>query len=817
MLKGNAQGQLGKGTCALCLVGPLQMWGLVTAHMITRWLREHGESPRDSKAKQRSVHAYRQVAVCRMCMQQFSVNREADSGSIGPDHDQISEKRRASIKIEASRRRKQFNIQEEKKTFEVTLATQFRHHLWVKAAKEKEEQQKLEREREKKRMRNSVRDVFSPKRRAKVEKEKAKQSALLSTGTGDKSIAADSVVNSISSWSPSTGSSYSGSSSGSSYTSSDSEDEAHADDMLQSEKVMQLAIKRLRMRRRKHIAYAALHASARESSALRAAVQGVQARSGQPAWKYRGRWWGLQRMPARHMDASLKFKGRGKKVKALWSPSKQRIRVKSSGNNATPRAHPQRPSSAAPSRSLARSNAQRRGRKLRPSSAPMRRHRSSDSNANEDTAPSAKRGRQSHNPTRRKVREPSSVKPMFTPRTTTKSDKTKKQKFKLGTDSLVRIYGTGSNVAYSSWQAKNRHQVSLRSAQNRERNDKARRKRTVTHEDLQSRRKRSTVAGVKKRADYQVHQQHRVCRRKDVETKRERQGRLHDHGEHRGSPDQVKKWFRQAKCVPHPAAVIMGHLRAMPTNVDMFLGTCREITEDIRECQLYVDHGFVPLALDFLRCNQMELPSRLKSGGETAERQHTVQTMGEKEREDRGKQIRKALYPPLSVIAQHCGDVLVVEGAIELLVESLRKIVSEVEWEKCRLEEDKASVEREASRVDSSQEMGDEAVKDLRSDSPIPTTNYTLQNEITDIVRVLTLTLDVIPLKENTSGLFGEDLDMEEENGVSGDKKSIDPSAPSLIADIHRLLKKVEELELAASSKFLQKSIGRLLNVLEKY
>ena len=134
MPAGAAEDPLGKRDCALCLAGPLQMWGLVTAHMITRWLREHGEPPRDSRAKQKGVHAYRQVAICRMCMQQFSLDRADAVGSSGPDVDvQVSPARQREMAEEAKRTRKQFNADEQKKNFQLSLESQYRHHLHVTA------------------------------------------------------------------------------------------------------------------------------------------------------------------------------------------------------------------------------------------------------------------------------------------------------------------------------------------------------------------------------------------------------------------------------------------------------------------------------------------------------------------------------------------------------------------------------------------------------------------------------------------------------------------------------------------------------------
>ena len=153
---------------------------------------------------------------------------------------------------------------------------------------------------------------------------------------------------SVSSWS-------SGSSSGfSSGSSSGSESEDEIGELIHDEDKMNRAIRRLHSRRRKHVASAALRATARESSALRAAVTGTMApkQGGQPAWKYRGRWWGVERLPSRHVEATLKFKGRGNKVKASWSPSKVASQASLARMSLILKKtkQPRRPASAAPER-----------------------------------------------------------------------------------------------------------------------------------------------------------------------------------------------------------------------------------------------------------------------------------------------------------------------------------------------------------------------------------------------------------------------------------------------------------------------------------
>ena len=86
-------------------------------------------------------------------------------------------------------------------------------------------------------------------------------------------------------------------------------------------------------------------------------------------------------MPSRHVEATLKFKGRGNKVKPSWIPSRvaseaslarMSLILRSSKNNRQPR----RPSSAASERRGVRrckTARRRRRREIRPSSARMAR------------------------------------------------------------------------------------------------------------------------------------------------------------------------------------------------------------------------------------------------------------------------------------------------------------------------------------------------------------------------------------------------------------------------------------------------------------
>ena len=294
-------------------------------------------------------------------------------------------------------------------------------------------------------------------------------------------------------------------------------------------------------------------------------------------------------------------------------------------------------------------------------------------------------------------------------------------------------------------------------------------------------RKRALAAGAKRRADQQVRQQHRICERRDIETRRAKQGRLHEHGEDRGSPESINKWFRQARCVPQPAAVIMSHWRAMPDNVNMFLGTCRCMTEDIRNCQLFVDHGFVPLALNVMRKHQRIVPGWKRVGSGDAKikvqtQRHIERSQKAKATEARSAAIRQALYLPLSIIAQRCGDVLVVEGAVELLVRELRGVVREIEW--------KRQCDSDAANERSS--TGETAVP-----SPKPMA-YTTQAEFQDIVRTLILILDVPVLPDESSSASCEGTEMQRDEDSQSAAEPLNPKAPEMVREIHGLLLRAE-------------------------
>ena len=155
-----------------------------------------------------------------------------------------------------------------------------------------------------------------------------------------------------------------------------------------------------------------------------------------------------------------------------------------------------------------------------------------------------------------------------------------------------------------------------------------------------------------------MRRQHLTSKRADDEHRRQCQGRLPAHGEDRGSPEKVRKWFRQSFDSSDPVAVIMAHVRTMPENNYMFVELCLRMSLDHAHgsdqshpaASQYVHHGFVPLAVQFLHRNV------------------------------RDPKLRQSVYLPFSICSQdgHT-NTLVRAGAVEALTAAMQAVVGEAE------------------------------------------------------------------------------------------------------------------------------------------
>ena len=170
------------------------------------------------------------------------------------------------------------------------------------------------------------------------------------------------------------------------------------------------------------------------------------------------------------------------------------------------------------------------------------------------------------------------------------------------------------------------------------------------------------------------------------------------------------------------------------------------------------------------------------------------------------------------------------EGAVELLVRELRGVVKEVEWEIEQGGDDKVESGDPETEVDGSVGGTRTAIGGVEAaPSPKPMT-YTVQSEFQDIVRVLTLILDVIPVddatSETTTSLSTPSFvtpDEEEEKKSEVDlidalkgEEQLNSSAPELVREIYGLLKRGEAGGLVRSI-LARQATRRLLRALAQY
>ena len=140
------------GCCALCLLDPVQLFTMVTANMVTVWLKKHSIQSRDSIAKQNSgQHKYRNVYICRFCAQQFNLSNTRRKGTVGPNHSNMSIKRQQQMALESSRTRVVFNATEAKANYALSVERQLRYRKekirqeqMLQEQKDNEEKQKEE-------------------------------------------------------------------------------------------------------------------------------------------------------------------------------------------------------------------------------------------------------------------------------------------------------------------------------------------------------------------------------------------------------------------------------------------------------------------------------------------------------------------------------------------------------------------------------------------------------------------------------------------------------------------------------------------------
>ena len=190
-------------------------------------------------------------------MQQFSLDRADAVGSSGPDVDvQVSPVVKGDGRGQAHAKAVQCG--RAKKNFQLSLESQYRHHLHVTALSQQRDAREKARLKAKEEKRNALRNTFSPPKRpvAKTKDNTAEKAA--ESGDTNTVLEEASIQSQSSAWS---------SRSSGSDSSFGSESGDIFNEMVNDEEKMSRAIRKLQSRRREHVAAVALHATARESSA----------------------------------------------------------------------------------------------------------------------------------------------------------------------------------------------------------------------------------------------------------------------------------------------------------------------------------------------------------------------------------------------------------------------------------------------------------------------------------------------------------------------------------------------------------------------
>ena len=660
------------GTCALCCLDKTQLWTMVTANMVTVWLDKHNLPSRDSIAKQKSASfKYRNVWVCRFCAQQFSIDSSRHKGTTGPGHSDLSPERQKKIQDEATKIRLPFNVHHAKKMYQLSISSTLRFiHEEKKEKAEKKRKIELEEAEKEQKEQNRRAGMIAhqpsnpshPTYRKRRSSPTSGRTLTRSGGIGGE----EEFLDNMDGWSEDV-------------TNAHDED---VDALLSVSSIscskndekdnMDQQIKLLKEKRRKIMAENALnrccdsriHAEEiRDPGTMtlnaceQLKVTGMNA--SKTAVVFKGRWWGLSRMPHRHCETQLKFKGGGKKFvvgkNTISSSLLHRTSATTNTTNAllsmqSTTSTPRRPFTIS-SNNVTTSTGYLATRSRRPTSATRARRvvptpRSSKLNRSENAA-----------------RRPSSARPSTSTKSLRSSRLLRSSKLSTSASSKSTTIGcrqritTKGNHSYSrggSRKDDKKHlsfstSFSIVSSKKRQREKEERKN-----------RRREKVKHVKERADEQVRRQHAHCDRLDEHERRSTSNSRLDSGQSRESPEKLHRWFAQASCSFDPAAVLMSHAREMPHNNDLMVGIFDVIarehsagaddeksTNQERTAAKYVSHGFAKHAVSFLQ------------------------------RTSRSPTFRRESYLALSICAQTEATALIVCGLVEALTDILSNVVSQ--------------------------------------------------------------------------------------------------------------------------------------------
>jgi lipocalin len=605
------------GCCSLCLLDPVQLFTMVTANMVTVWLKKHNIQSRDSIAKQNSgQHKYRNVHVCRFCAQQFNLSSTKRKGTVGPNHSNMSIKRQQQMALESSRTRVVFNATLAKANYALSVERQLRYRKekirqeqMIQEQKDNEEKQKEQKRTNELRMmsrHNGTKTFKTCKFEAAVE-----ATALVAKPTTESLLAhSSSPTPSHSSSNKSLPSSTSSVSSVASISISDDENNQHLQDQF-----MDRQIKRLKLKQRSIIAENALMTIAENrlhaenirdpgTQTLNASQQipVTGTNQTQPTFIYKGKWWGLARMPHRHVSAMLKFKGRGKKIAVGKSGGPRRPPVtapKKKGNGGRPMWSTGR---------LIRTKVNPESLLQRPKSARVHRNKQSTPSIHTSTMSFSTSSFDSTTcSTSRTTPTPrsTSIKGRIMKRTrSTRIRPASARSYRKTTKLHVRVnqkqqperpmestkreprrppFATPSTLHVPTSPATSSPRPSPRPSP---RVSPTQRQHTPPfsssaprsspyhqhHQDWKNQKMKRKALAARSKANDQVQKQHRQNTRYDAENKRKPHRTV--------SKLQLHQFFSQASCSVDSAAVLMGHLRKLPKNNQMYIGICHVIAKE---------------------------------------------------------------------------------------------------------------------------------------------------------------------------------------------------------------------------------------------
>ena len=788
-----------KGTCALCCLDRTQLWTIVTANMVTVWLKKHHLPSRDSIAMQKSLSfRYRNVWVCRFCSQQFTINNSKYKGSSGPNDSDLSPERKQQMQMESSRTRIPFNAETAKQNYQLSLESNLRY-----AKQQNEEKAELKLKQEKEEAAQEA-ELFARKAAMSrhVSPSKPKTKSIKSIKS-PKKIPGSTLSPESNRFDTISEDAVSLSSSSSMSVSTDYKNDTPNDEQMSQQ------IQALKARRRQVVAENATAQIAngriaaenvRDPGSISDPIEKLavsKINSNTPEFIFVGKWWGLPRMPHRHVEAELQFKGYGKKF--MVPPSTPRIpSTKSSPlkrNSRRPifstgrltrtvekpigsKEQKKRPASARPAsaRTTRRScSGILQPEHRRPTPAPrasnMCRVRP-DSGTRRVRPASARLPRR---PTKSKKIASASL---SNRKKSSKSmsnfkSKTKNRKNTNTWNNNTNTTNTKTTNTTNTTNTKTTKTNTTKPVFKPTQHKKKKQKKLVLNrkKEIQSnwkiQRARAKALGARERADEQVRRQHAHSERIDHEEKIKTQGKSSLNIENRQSPEKLHRWFSQASCSFDPAAVLMSHARSMPQNNDMFVGICNVITQQhtrgdgLEAAERYIAHDFAPHAVSFLTRNL------------------------------RHPQYRRESYLALRICAQTQTDVLIQHGLIEILTKILHLVIVKG-LETSQTTTLVASITNSESNSESKKERTD--------------------NEFGDLCRLLDVLLD--PIREGSAAVIN-DVDVMD---VDDDQRHILSDIPlirKLQLQLWNVLKSKRMRNMLTSSSIL--SAENLLTGLSKY